>query len=328
MQHVIVTGASGFVGGHIVRALAQRGIRVTATGRNPIALAAHSKYATCTPLDLSKDALGSLLDNADAIVHCAALSSPWGRESDFLSANVTATERLLAAALAAGVQRFVHLSSPSIYFDFIDRLDIREHFIPQERVNAYARTKWLAELAVQRAFAAGLPTVTLRPRAIFGEGDAAIMPRILSVAEHGSFPLFGGGHALIDVTYVGNVVHAVLLALEAKHDCCGHSFNITDGISLTVRELLDAIFQSLQLRVRLRYVPRSLALSVAALVEAKARFSSQQSEPRFTRYGVGVLSYSQTLNIDAARLQLGYQPVWTTQIGIQRYASSRQHAAH
>lgn len=319
MKRIVVTGASGFIGGHVVRQLAARGHRVIATGRNLTALATHAAYAECVPLDLVKDSLNTLTENCDAIIHCAALSSPWGNDQAFYDANVVATERLLDAAQANSVSRFVYLSSPSVYFEFVDKLGVTETDVPKKQVNAYARTKLQAEHAVQRAFANGLQTVTLRPRAVFGEGDAAIMPRILRIARRGFFPLFGGGNAQIDVTYVGNVVHAALLALEADASALGRCFNITNNESTTARQLLETIFKELQWQVRLLLIPRSIALKLATIAEWQAQLRPNNPEPSLTRYGVGVLSYSQTLDIDAAQRYLGYQPVVSLNDGIRRY---------
>ncbi len=116
----------------------------------------------------------------------------------------------------------------------------------------------------------------LRPRAVFGEGDRAIVPRVLAVAKRGRFPLIDGGSALIDVTYVGNVVSAIELALRAPREQCGQAYNITNGEPMTVRDLLDRLFAALGLKVR--YVPlaRPVAFGLARLAESFARVRSRR----------------------------------------------------
>src|SRR5690606_13482826 len=119
--------------------------------------------------DLAEAPLDLLLAGVGTVVHCAARSSPWGPAAAFERDNVHATRRLLAAARAAGVRRFVHLGSPSIYFRFADQFDVGEDFLPPRRwITDYARSKWESELAVREAVAAGLPALVLRPRAVFG----------------------------------------------------------------------------------------------------------------------------------------------------------------
>jgi len=329
MRAVLITGASGFIGAHVAKTFAERGVRVVATGRNLSMLERHAIYAECRRCDLASDDIEPLLDRIDTIVHCAALSSPWGSRAAFRTHNVVATQRLVAAALERGIERFVHLSSPSIYFRFDHQFNVGEAQCPVRFVNDYAKTKREAEHVVADGQRRGLHTIVLRPRAVYGEGDAAIMPRVLKVARRGVFPLFGAGRAHIDTTYVGNVVEAIWRAAHASPELSGRSYNITDGAPLSVRDLLEQVFAALEWRVRFVNVPTSVALTFAGLAELIAHCLPSQPEPRLTRYGVGVLAYSQTLSIAAARDELGYRPAWTTAQGIERYAHwYARHDAH
>ncbi|AWH15948.1 radical SAM protein [Stenotrophomonas sp. ZAC14D2_NAIMI4_7] len=324
MARVLVTGASGFIGQHVARALARDGWQVRASGRDlarlqPLALDGIEAW----PGDLAQAPLQPLLQGCQAVVHCAALSQPWGPAADFQRANVLATQRLLQAAQAAGVDRFVHLGSPSIYFRFADQYNVGEAFQPPSRwVTDYARSKWESEQAVASAAGQGLHTVVLRPRAVFGPGDRAILPRLLAVAAGGRFPLIHAGRAMIDVTPVDDAVQAVRCALRAGHACAGRAYNISAGEPVAVRALVQGLFQAMGLQVQLRNVPRRVALVAAGVAETLARLRPGCPEPRLTRYGVGVLGYSQTLDISAARRDLGYQP----QVGVQ--AALLQFADH
>lgn len=322
MARVLVTGASGFIGSHVVRRLADAGYEVIATGRDPDRLGVlEDAGVRVSAADLVSEPLESLVDGAAAVVHCAALASPWGPRDAFVRANVVATGRLLEVARRAGVGRFVHLSSPSIYFKLRDQLDIPEAFAPPARwINAYAETKWLSEQRVRDAASHGLPAVILRPRAVFGERDQAIFPRLLAIAGRGWFPLIRGGRAKIDVTYVGNVAAAVECALKPGVCADGRSFNITNGEPMTVADLLAMLFASLQWQVRTVRLPRDVALTLARAAEIAARLRPGSPEPRLTRYGVGVLGFSQTLDIRAARQQLGYAPQVSVAEGIDRFA--------
>lgn len=319
-MRILVTGANGFVGAHVVAHLAGRGHAVRATARQSLT-ATPPPGVEAIQADLACSELPPLLDGCDAVVHCAARASPWGARALFERDNVLATQRLVDAAVAAGgVRRFVHISSPSIYFNYRDARDIVEAFTPPSRwPTTYAETKWRSEQAVVAQPAIG--PVVLRPRAVFGLGDRAILPRLVAVARSGFFPLPGGGRAAVDVTCVENLVDAVALALAAPTAIEGHAFNITNGEPLQVRELLAQLFSALGMGVRTITLPRGLALGLASCAEGIARLRPGQPEPRVTRYGMGLLAYSQTLSIVAARERLGYCPRIGTLQGLRQFAA-------
>src|SRR5690606_20307647 len=120
-MRVLVTGASGFIGQHVARTLIAHGHAVTATGRSAARLAPLANVgATVRPADLAVDPLDDLVRGHSAVVNCAALAAPFGPRAAFMRDNVLTAERLLDAAASAGIARFVHLSSPSIYAKHAD----------------------------------------------------------------------------------------------------------------------------------------------------------------------------------------------------------------
>ncbi|MEQ1491849.1 MAG: NAD(P)-dependent oxidoreductase, partial [Terricaulis sp.] len=164
-MRVVVTGATGFLGGAFVRLLGARGHEVIATGRDELKLAALKRDRIETvALDLADLQTRKL--SCDAIVHCAALSSPWGRRAAFYHANVIGTQGALALARASGARRFVNISTPSVYFRFKDQIGVREDAPLPPPVNAYADTKRQAELLVLAAN--DLDPIILRPRGLYG----------------------------------------------------------------------------------------------------------------------------------------------------------------
>ena len=214
MKKAIVTGATGGLGRNLVQTLLAQGWQVAACGRNAeIGKMLDTEFHA---FDLSdRNQTLKAFSNADIVFHCAALSSPWGRYEDFYRANVTATQNVLAAMRQHHIGKLIHVSTPSIYFDYLDQHKVPETFISRHFVNDYAYTKFLAEQEV--AAATDLSSVIIRPRGIFGEYDTAVLPRLLKIAQKGFLPLIRragreAGGAVADVTYVGNVVHALVLA--------------------------------------------------------------------------------------------------------------------
>ncbi|MGN8025902.1 NAD-dependent epimerase/dehydratase family protein [Microbacterium sp. 22242] len=305
---VLVTGAGGFLGRHTVRELRAHGIGVLASGRNAEALARVAGPEETIVSSLAE--LPAVRRDVDAVVHCAALSTPWGRRRDFEEANVAGTRAAVAFAERNGARRFVFVSSPSVYAAARDRIGIREDEVePGNRLNEYIRTKIAAEALLQDALREGrIPElVILRPRGLIGAGDPSLVPRLLAVHRRIGVPLFDGGRNLIDVTAVENVALALRLALTAG-DPRGGVYNISNGDPRPFRALLEALLARLGEQPRFRRLPRRAAWLLAAGMEAVCAALPGRPEPPLTRYTLCTIAYSQTLDISRARAELGYTP--------------------
>jgi nucleoside-diphosphate-sugar epimerase len=313
MQRIVITGATGFLGGAVAAALHEHGASVIATGRDISKGQALSRQGvTFHACDLATDAadVAQMIAHCDAVVHCAALSAPWGRRQEFMAANVTATRHVVEACLRGGEKRLVHISSPSVAFDFKEQSALRED-APWSAVpaNDYIATKREAESLVMDAAARGLDAIVLRPKALFGPGDTTLLPRVVRVARRGSFPLLGDGDPMMDVTWIGDAVQAVQLALRAPSSHRGKVFSITSGDPQPRSAVLGTMLEACGLPVRFRRIGLGKALAVATLLELVSRgLTLGRWEPPLTPYSVGALGYGQTLDISAARDGLGYAP--------------------
>jgi len=308
-QQVIVTGATGFLGEELVRFLHEKNWKILALGRNKKKLLSLNQLGIQTQTVSLENFNPEITDfkHIDIVFHCAAFSSAWGSEKDFEKVNVRGTQNVVEWCNRHAVKRLVYISSTSVYFDFTDSVNIDERKkLPEHFVNAYARSKYCAEQAIKNSATVNLETVVLRPRGIIGKGDSAILPRVLKVMRKGWFPLLKKGDALVDLTHVKNVVQAVYLASIAQ-DVSGGIFNISNQEPLSVRELLIRIIKHLPIKVKLLHLNYSMILLIAKMLEYFAsRFNLK--EPLLTVYGIGLLSYSQTLNINQAKERLGYIP--------------------
>lgn len=312
-MRVLVTGATGFLGGAVARRYARAGHAVTGLGRAPaagvalradgIAFLRHDLTAAEPPIE------------HELVVHCAALSAPFGPEEEFHRHNVLGTERVVAAVLRAGA-RLVHLSSPSVYHTGADRLDVREDQVPPlAQLTPYARSKFRSEEVARRVPGA----VILRPRAIFGPGDTTLLPRIVRALAAGRLPVIGDGRTVGDLTYVDNVVDAVLLAASSAR---GGVFNVTNGEPVRIWDEIRALARALSLPPPRGRVPKAVALAAARALEAWYTRFRPGEEPPLTSYGVSVVATSVTLDLAAIRAGLGYAPSVSVREGIDRYVAS------
>ena len=322
-MRALVTGSTGCLGRNLVQRLLVQGHDVTASGRNKaIGKTLSDKGARFVRADLEDaGAIAKTCLGQDVVFHCGGLSSPWGPWAAFESANVRGTKNVTQGCLAAGVQRLVHISSPAIYFDFKSRRGIPEDTcLPDRPANNYAKSKRMAEAIVKDACADGLSTVTIRPRGIFGPHDTALFPRLMRVAERGWVPLFDAGKATIDLTYVENVVDALLAAGIASEKVSGKKYNITNGQPVTVAEFLRNVFDVMGVATKFRSIPYSVGLAAATSSEMIALLRGGHREPKITRYAVGLLSKDQTLDISAAKNDLAYTPQVSIDSGLAAFS--------
>ncbi len=307
-MNVLVTGATGFLGKKLAYRLLELGYNVTGIGRNESIgkeLSEHGvTFISCSLED--RESILSVCKGKDFVFHSGALSSPWGKYNAFYNANVVGTQNVLDGSKEAGVKRFIHVSTPSLYFHYDERLNVKEDEpIPNTFVNAYAKTKFLAEQLVDNAFADGLPTITIRPRALFGPGDNAILPRLINVCEKGFFPRMNDDNVLVDITYVENVVDALILCMNSVPETLGQKYNITNGVQIDLYSVIEDVMRQLGKDFKYKNLSFKKAFTVAGVLEFVSRTVLLGKEPILTKYTVSVLSKSQTLNIDKAKKRVG-----------------------
>jgi nucleoside-diphosphate-sugar epimerase len=314
VRRIVVTGATGFLGGAVARRLHAEtgGVHVRALGRDEARGAALSADGIdFVRVDLrDADAVHRAVDGAEAVVHAAALSSPWGRREAFVAHNVTASENIAQACVAAGVHRLVHVSSPGIYHDGRPRRAIAEDDpLPPRAVNDYAATKRESERRVlERVAHTPVSTLILRPRAIFGPGDTSLLPRIADALRRQRLPRIGDGSCTVDLTYIDNAVDAVLLALDAPPGLHGRAYNISNAEPVRIWDVIDRLAVALGTPRPHRRMRKRTAMAIASVLESVHRALLPSREPALLRYGVELLTVDMTLDLSRARSELGYTP--------------------
>lgn len=305
---ILVTGATGFLGGAVARRLARSGRPVVGTGRDTEAGAALERDGVrFLRLDLTDaEAVRAAVTEAESVVHSAALAAPWGPAAGFWAANVVGTQNVLAACLGARPRRLVHVSTPALCFTAESRLGVRESdALPDVPLTAYAATKRLAEALVAAAVRDGLDAVVIRPRAIYGPGDRSVLPRLAGALRTGRLPRIGDGQNVASVTYIGLAVDAVLACLDGPEALAGRLFHVADEAPVRVWDMLDALAAALGVPAPSRPMSLGRARAAAAALEWAFRRLRVPREPPITRYGVSILAESQTLDVSALRDDLG-----------------------
>lgn len=246
---VAITGATGFVGRHLASLFLRRDHRVRALVRDP----SRAAFLTAQGVELvagslqNGAALARLLDGADAAVHLVGIIVERG-SATFTAVHVDGTRRLLGAARAAGVRRFVHMSALGARAD--------------ERATPYHRTKWQAEELVRGS---GLPAVILRPALISGPESVPI--RVLSQLHRWSpvVPIFGDGHFPIQAVWIEDVALAFALAFERSD--LGGTLELGGPTVLTYEEFVRAIGRAAGYPRPLVHVPLALVRWVARMFD-------------------------------------------------------------
>ncbi len=317
----LITGATGFLGGALARRLHGMGWDVTASGRNASRLDQLEREGIRThQFDLKdKVVLMDACKDQEIVFHCAALPSPWGNFEKFYQANVIGTRNVVQACEANKIKRLVYVSTPSIYFDYTSRVNVKETDSLPEPVSAYSATKILAEEEVDKASANGLAAITIRPRGIFGPMDTVISPRLIPRLRSGRLPMIGDGENIVDLTYIENVVDALLLCSESPTHTLGKKYNITNGEPIKLWEWLEKICKELDYPSPKIKISSSVAYALAAILEAIFTITPTHPEPPLTRMAVNMVSNSTTLDISAAKAELGYQPKISMDEGFDKF---------
>ncbi|MGA7936785.1 MAG: NAD-dependent epimerase/dehydratase family protein [Kovacikia sp.] len=320
-MNVLITGGTGFLGKRLALKLRSQGDNVTVLGRNQAIgtqlEAAGLGFVTADLRDAKS--IAAACQGQDCVFHCGALSAPWGSIREFYDINVLGTRHLVQGCLAAQVPRLVHVSTSAVYFTYADQLQISESLPLPAPIGPYAKTKQLAEQEIQQAYQQGLSVITIRPRGIFGPGDTTILPRLLRASDRTGIPLIRHGEAVVDLTYIDNVVEALRSCQRAPASLSGRVYNITNGEPLPLITLLQRLSQHLDTTLKFKPMPFAVAYGLATAMEGAATLFPGP-EPILTRYTVGLLSFSQTLAIEAAMTDLGYQPQVTLEEGLAQFS--------
>lgn len=316
---VLVTGGTGFLGSHLIRALLKENFLVRTLIRETSRCDALDGIGVefCTGDLRNPQSLERAVEGVKVIFHCAALVTDWAPKKDFIEVNVEGTHNLLEAATRAGVEKFIHVSTNDVFGISGKRL-IKTGCSYVQTGFPYPDTKTEAERLVFLYHREGkILASVIYPVWIFGPGDRTLVPEIVHALRSRQMILIGGGRSPIHLSYVENVAQAMIL-MSRKEEALGEGFFVFDGKALTWREFVWKLADSLGMSRPRLSLPPKLAYGIAAVLEAIYTSLRIRKRPVLTRYIVRILSND--LRYDGSRIYslFGYRPRFSLNEGFEK----------
>jgi len=323
-MRALVTGASGFLGSHIVDACLLQGDEVVALCRE----ASDVSYLRSLGVEiqhgelLAASALAKATRRIDVVYHAAARVLDYGSRTQFYETNVKGTQLLLESARRNGAKRFVFVSSPSIVADGGHQVDIDESTpYPPRFLNLYCETKAKAEAYVLAQNSEDFTTCAIRPRGVWGPRDyRGFMPKVIAKLMAGRMrDLSGGQTVLASLCYCENAAQACIAAARSAH-VGGKAYFVTDHEVVNVWHFVNELAERFRVpRMSGRVSPWMLG-ALVAVVDTIWKFPLLQDRvsPPISRYSASLLTRSSTYRIDAAKRDFGYKPRVSRTEGLRR----------
>jgi nucleoside-diphosphate-sugar epimerase len=320
----LVTGATGFTGGHLARMLATRGHKVRALVRDRRrAEGLETAGIELVEGDLrDASALANAVDGIDYVYNIAALYREAGLPADaYRAVNALAVRDLVQAAAKAGVTRVVHCSTVGVHGD-VEHPPANED-APLRPGDLYQETKLEGErLARDAGVELGIEVTIVRPTGIYGPGDRRLLKMFRGVAR-GRFPILGSGTIYDHLTYIDDLTEGFRLC--AEHPAAAGRTYILAGLEVTtLNELVGLVADEAgapRPRVHLPVWPVWVAGAVCEALCAPFGI-----EPPLYRRRVDFFTKSRAFDIARARAEIGYDPKVDLRDGVRRtLAWYRQH---
>lgn len=297
-MRVAVTGAGGYVGGAVVRALLAEGHGVSALVRGPVAsLDARAHVVVGDVRD--PEAIARLVHGVDAVAHIAAWVHHGAdhavARAECFSVNVGGTRAVVLALGAEGPRHLVFVSSIAVYGGPIDGAT---EDAPLHPITNYGRSKLEAEQVVLDAVRTGRITgCVLRPCVVYGPGAPGNSERLLALVQGGAFPMVRDGANRKSLVHVEDLARAIVLAIEAQGGVNGCIYNVA-GPPLSMREMAEALAEGVGTRLRSVWTPAWPWTAGARM----ARLASRMTGGYLPDYGRTLEVFLQTVTVDGSAL--------------------------
>lgn len=308
----LVTGASGFIGRHVVEKLIGRGYRV----RGLVRKTSHVAPLNSLGIELCYGDLGDLdslkraASGVDVLFHTAAQVGDWGTRKQFYDSNVAGTRHILAAMSAAGVRKLLYFSSIAVYGrpSFQQASHIREEAPCRRNGDPYFDTKVEAENLVAAYTKENKIAVSiLRPSIVYGPYDHKFIPRLVQAIRQGKMVLIDSGHHKAPIIYVEDVADLSVLAAE-RDEANGEVFNVSTDEGVMWSQFLTELAGQVKATPPTVSVPPWLLYYSGAVMESLWRAARAKDPPMMTRFGAMLLGGKWEYNMSKAKRVLGFRP--------------------
>jgi len=313
---VLITGATGLLGGHLIKELQQRGEDIRALVL-PVENAdkLEKQGVGIVRGDITDaNTLGPAVEDVELIFHLAGMMGVWRPLADYRLVNVTGSENLYKAAQKAGVRRYVHTSSHTVYGLGYGRF-LTENDALRPDPDPYSLTKAEGDRLMRRLMLnSNVETVILRPGTFFGPGDRLHFGRMAQKMKDGKGVIIGRGDNALPFCYVTDVVQGFLLA--AYHENApGNVYNITNDQPLTQLEMFNAIADAVGGVRPTRHLPY-LPIYYGSIVAERVVARVTRTKPIVTQLGAMMFGSDNRHSVEKARRELGYEPKVDLRTGI------------
>jgi nucleoside-diphosphate-sugar epimerase len=305
---IFVTGGTGFLGRHLIPTLCRAGHRVRVLTRQPEAYPWLKLYPNVETIigDLRHQAsIEPAIEGCRYLIHAGGLFRFWGHPKEFDETNALGTENVMSAALKAGVEKAVHVSSIAVIGQ-PDPAQVIDETYPPDPVDPYQHSKLRSEkIALRTYHEGGVPVVVVRPGAFYGPmGEYAFNRLFFRDPMRGLIMEMDGGRHIIFPAYVGDVAAGILLALEKG--CAGEIYNIC-GDWISHHDAYTIVIREAKLWYPRLRLPGWLGILTARLLEGISNVTGQ--EPF---YPINLRSYvynNWRVSNKKSRTQLGFTPI-------------------
>ena len=316
-MRVLITGATGLLGGHLIKELQQRGEDIRALVLPVENADKLEKQGVEVVRGDITDAgtLGPAVQDVDLIFHLAGMMGVWRPLSDYRLVNVTGSENLYKAAQKAGVRRYVHTSSHTVYGLGYGRF-LTENDALRPDPDPYSLTKAEGDRLIRRLMLnSAVETVILRPGTFFGPGDRLHFGRVAQKMKDGKGVIIGRGDNALPFCYVTDVVQGFMLAAYHEH-APGNVYNITNDRPLTQLEMFNAIADAVDGVRPTRHLPY-LPIYYGSIVAEKVVARVTRTKPIVTQLGAMMFGSDNRHSVEKARRELGFEPKVDLRAGIK-----------
>lgn len=313
---VFITGATGLIGSHLTRRFIEEGFQVRALVRDP----GKAGWLKDIGAEIIKgditdaESLIPAVEGCQHVFHGAAWVSERGKKEEIWKANVQGTQNMVNAAVAARVQRFIHISSCAVYGSK-QVFNIDESFPTHRSGRFYWDSKIEAEEVVQHAYRQhNLPMVIARVSQVYGPGSYQFTIRPVEVIKSGKMILIDGGRHMCKPVFIANLIDSLMLC-ASNDQAIGEAINLTDGYPVPWREFFGAYGRMLG-KQSFPSLPYSLAWTAALFFEMQAGITGKKAS--FTRSAVNSLRSSNSFSNEKAKKILKWEPQINFEQGMQQ----------